>query len=95
MTARKAEASLHNRVTVFRAERGLSRQELADAVGVNYQTIGYIERGEYNPSLELGLQIAQYFGVPVEAIFSRTPFTPMSAVLYGASSRTNGVDGDA
>jgi DNA-binding XRE family transcriptional regulator len=87
VTARRAEATLHNRVAVFRAERQVSRQELADAVGVNYQTIGYIERGEYNPSLELGLQIAAYFGVPVEAVFSRTPFTPMSALLYGDGRR--------
>ena len=50
---------------------------------MNFQTIGYIERGEYNPSLELGLTMAVYIGVPVEAMFSRTPFTPMSTLLYG------------
>ena len=44
---------IRNRLPVLRAERGLSRQELADAVGVNYQTIGYLERGDYNPSLDL------------------------------------------
>ena len=67
---------------MLRAERGLSRQELADAVTVNYQTIGYLERGEYNPSLELALRIAEHFGLPVEAIFSREPFMPMSQELY-------------
>ena len=40
---------LYNRIAVLRAERGLSRQDLAEALGVNYQTVGYIERGEYNP----------------------------------------------
>ena len=78
----RSEPVLHNRLAVLRAERGLSRQELADAVGVNYQTIGYLERGEYNPSLDLALRAAEHFGLPVEAIFSRRPFTPMSEQLY-------------
>ena len=82
----RAEPVLHNRLAVLRAERGLSRQGLADALGVNYQTIGYLERGEYNPSLDLALRAAEYFGLPVEAIFSREPFEPMSAQLYGGSS---------
>ena len=55
---------------------------------MNYQTIGYLERGEYNPSLDLALRAAEYFALPVEAIFSRRPFTPMSEQLYAASSRT-------
>jgi DNA-binding XRE family transcriptional regulator len=83
VSPRKPEPRLYNRLAVFRAERGLSRQELADAVGVNYQTVGYLERGEYNPSLELAFTIAEFFGLPIEAVFSRTPFTPMSARLYG------------
>ena len=57
-------------------------QALADARTVDYQTIGYLERGEYNPSLELALRFADHFGLPVEAIFSRTPFVPMSQQLY-------------
>ena len=78
----RLEPVLHNRLAVLRAERGLSRQELADALAVNYQTIGYLERSEYNPSLELALRAAEYFGLRVEAIFSRRPFTPMSQQLY-------------
>jgi putative transcriptional regulator len=66
--------SLHNRIAVFRAERGLSRRELAAAVGVNPQTIGYLERGDYKPSLELALKIARHFGVAVEMIFSLDRF---------------------
>lgn len=80
----RSEPVLHNRLAVLRAERDLTRQQLADALNVNYQTIGYLERGEYNPSLELALRAAEYFGLPVEAIFSRHSFTPMSAQLYGA-----------
>jgi DNA-binding XRE family transcriptional regulator len=65
---------IYNRIAMLRAERGISRRQLADALGVHYQTIGYLERGEYSPSLHLALQIAEYFEVPVELIFSTTPF---------------------
>src|SRR3989440_10508518 len=75
---------LFNRIAVLRTERQLSRQQLAEAVGVNYQTIGYIERGEYNPSLELAFRFAEVFGLPVEAIFSRQPMRPISQELYGS-----------
>jgi DNA-binding XRE family transcriptional regulator len=73
---------IQNRIAVLRAERGLSRQQLSDALGINYQTIGYLERGDYNPSLELAFRIAEYFGLPLEAVFSRSPFAPMSSQLY-------------
>jgi putative transcriptional regulator len=73
---------LHNRIAVLRAERQLSRQQLAEAVGVNYQTIGYIERGEYNPSLELAFRFAEVFRLPIEAIFSRQPLRPLSDEIY-------------
>ena len=80
MSPRKAkiEEPIFNRLEMLRAERGLSRRDFADAVGVHYQTIGYIERGEYAPSLHLALRIAQYFGLPVEVVFSLEPFTPLS-----------------
>ena len=81
---------LHNRIAVLRAERGLSRQQLADAVGVNYQTIGYLERGDYNPSLELAFRLSEVFGLPIEAIFSRRPLRPMSAELYGGQQAREG-----
>ena len=60
---------ISNRITVLRAERGLSRQQLADALGINYQTVGYLERGEYNPSLDLAFKIARLFKVRVEDVF--------------------------
>jgi DNA-binding XRE family transcriptional regulator len=80
------EPTLYNRLAVLRAERGLSRHGLADALGINYQTVGYLERGEYNPSLGLAFGIAAYFDLPIEAIFSRTPFGPMSTELYPRSA---------
>jgi putative transcriptional regulator len=66
--------TVHNRIAMLRAERGISRRDLADALGVHYQTVGYLERGEYSPSLHLALRVAAYFEVPVEIIFSLTPF---------------------
>lgn len=65
---------VHNRIAMLRAERKVSRRDLAEALGVHYQTIGYLERGEYSPSLYLALRIAAYFEVSVEVIFSTQPF---------------------
>jgi DNA-binding XRE family transcriptional regulator len=65
---------VHSRIAPLRAERGVSRRALADALGVHYQTIGYLERGEYSPSLHLALRIAAFFELPVEVIFSLDPF---------------------
>ena len=77
---------LYNRLSVLRAERSLSRQQLAEAIGVNYQTIGYLERGEYNPSLELAFRFSDYFGLPIEAIFSTKPMRPLSETLLDKRS---------
>ncbi|WP_409239229.1 helix-turn-helix transcriptional regulator [Streptomyces sp. PA5.6] len=74
---------VHNRLAMVRAERKVSRQSLAESVGVHYQTIGYIERGQYNPSLDLALKIAKHFALPVEALFSLEPFRPLTDEVYG------------
>lgn len=74
---------VHNRIAMIRAERGISRRELSEAVGVHYQTIGYLERGEYSPSLHLALKIADYFEVPVEVIFSTRPFARLGSEQAG------------
>ncbi|WP_297107997.1 helix-turn-helix transcriptional regulator [Tessaracoccus sp.] len=66
--------AIYNRIAMLRMERGISRRQLADALGVHYQTVGYLERGEYSPSLTLALQIAEYFEVPVEIVFALRPF---------------------
>lgn len=80
------EVTLHNRLIVLRAERNLSRQLLADAVGINVQTIGYLERGDYHPSLELAFKLGEFFKLPIEAIFSRIPFKPLSETVYRKES---------
>lgn len=77
---------IHNRIALFRAERGVSRRALAEAVGVNNQTIGYLERGDYKPSLELAMKIAAFFGLPIEMLFSFTPFEPVAAALMRAGT---------
>jgi putative transcriptional regulator len=71
--------SVYNRIAMLRAERGISRRQLADALGVHYQTVGYLERGEYSPSLHLALRIAEHFEVPVEVLFSLAPFPRLGA----------------
>ncbi len=65
---------VYNRIAILRTERAITRRQLSDALGVHYQTIGYLERGEYSPSLYLALRIAEYFEVDVEVIFSTKPF---------------------
>lgn len=71
---RNKEEPLFNRIEAARVAQGLSRQALADAVGVHYQTIGYLERGEYSPSLTLALRLAEVLGCSVQALFSVHPF---------------------
>lgn len=80
---KETEQPLFNRLPVLRAERGLSRQDLADRVGINYQTVGYLERGDYSPSLELAFRLSEFFNLPIEAIFSRSAFQPLSNTVYG------------
>lgn len=69
-----APDTVYNRIAMLRAERGISRRELAESLGVHYQTVGYLERGEYSPSLHLALRIADHFGVAVEVVFATRPF---------------------
>ena len=77
---------IHNRIAVLRAEQGMSRKELAAAVGVNFQTIGFLERSQYIPSVELALKLSKYFGVPLEMVFSLEPFLAISVELLKARS---------
>lgn len=74
---------LVNRIALFRQERGWSRKELAEQVAVNPQTIGFLERGNYRPTVELALKLAKAFGVSVEMLFSLEPFPPLAEQLIG------------
>ena len=81
---------LYNRVSVLREERSLSRKELADKIGVNFQTVGYLEREEYNPSLDLAFRISEIFGLPIEMIFSTEPLKPLSQELFEQRKQSGG-----
>ncbi|MEL6053803.1 helix-turn-helix transcriptional regulator [Corynebacterium rouxii] len=76
---KKLERSIYNRIRVLRTERDMSRAQLAELVDVNPQTIGALERGDHSPSLDLALRICDVFNLPIEAIFSHIPFTPLTA----------------
>ncbi|AIT60505.1 helix-turn-helix transcriptional regulator [Corynebacterium doosanense] len=78
---------IHNRVRVLRVERDMSRAQLAELIDVNPQTIGALERGDHSPSLDLAFRICEVFDLPVEAVFSRTEFLPMSTELHAKGAR--------
>ena len=61
---------IHNRIKEYRARRSMKQEELAQLVGVRRETIGNLEKGRYNPSLVLALNIAKLFEVPIEEIFT-------------------------
>ncbi|HPW17982.1 MAG TPA: helix-turn-helix transcriptional regulator [Candidatus Aminicenantes bacterium] len=60
---------MSNRIRELRAGAGLSQQELALRVGVRRETIVFLEKGKYNPSLRLAHDIAKVFGLPIEEVF--------------------------
>ena len=72
--SRNPEEPVYNRIEEARTALGLSRQELADKVGVHYQTIGYLEREEYSPSLVLALRISSVLNQEISQLFSLAPF---------------------
>ena len=72
------QRKIYNRISILRKERGISRKELAEKIGVNFQTVGYLEREEYNPSLDLAFRISEVFSVPVEFVFATEPMPPLS-----------------
>ena len=72
--SRNPEEPVYNRIEEARTALGLSRQDLADKAGVHYQTIGYLEREEYSPSLVLALRIAKSLNQEVSDLFSLNPF---------------------
>jgi len=60
---------LRNTIRELRADRSMTQQELADAIGVTRQTVIAIELDKYSPSLETAFRIARVFGVPLEQVF--------------------------
>jgi putative transcriptional regulator len=60
---------MNNRIRELRARLGLSQLELARRVGVRRETIVFLEKGKYNPSLRLAHEIARLFGLAIEEVF--------------------------
>ena len=71
--SRNPEEPVYNRIEEARSALGMSRQDLADKVNVHYQTIGYLEREEYSPSLVLALRISKVLNQEVSELFSLNP----------------------
>ncbi len=58
-----------NRIKELRARDNLTQMDLARKVGVRRETIVFLEKGKYNPSLKLAYDIAQVFGMKIEEVF--------------------------
>lgn len=65
----ESQFKIENRINALRTEKGMTQQALADAVGVTRATINAMEKGAYNPSLELAFRLARYFEVDIQSIF--------------------------
>ena len=61
---------MKNKIKVYRAMHDLTQEGLAQALGVTRQTIHAIEKGKYDPSLELAFRMARYFNTTIEEIFT-------------------------
>lgn len=60
---------MKNRLEELRKQRRIKQEELANALEVSRQTIGSLENGRYNPSIQLAFKIAKYFNMSIEEIF--------------------------
>ncbi len=68
------ELQVHNRLAEYRQAVGLSQQQVADAINVSRKTISTIETSRFTPSVLIALQLAEFYQVPVEQLFSLRPF---------------------
>ena len=60
---------MNNRIKEFRAKFNLTQDELAKKVNVRRETIVFLEKNKYNPSLRLAFDLARVFQVPIEELF--------------------------
>jgi putative transcriptional regulator len=65
----EGKVTFENCIPALRAEMHLTQQELADAIGVTRATIIALEKGSYNPSLELAFRLSKFFKLKIEKIF--------------------------
>ena len=66
-------AAIRNQIRELRAMKQMTRQELADRIGVTRQTVIAIEQDKYSPSLETAFKVAIVLGVPLEQCFQYDP----------------------
>lgn len=69
MTKLVQKLKIKNCIARFRAEHSLTQQQLADAIEVTRMTIIALEKGDYNPSLELAFRLARYFNTDIHTLF--------------------------
>jgi len=60
---------MNNKIKEYRAKFGLTQSDLANMVNVRRETIVFLEKGKYNPSLKLAYDIAKVFGLKIEEVF--------------------------
>lgn len=60
---------MNNKLKIARIEKGFTQEQLANKVGATRQTIGLIEKGKYNPSLQLCIKIAKELGKTLDDLF--------------------------
>jgi len=65
----EGKLNINNRIQELRSQSGLTQQDLADAVAVTRATIVALEKGSYNPSLELAFRLARFFATGIEDLF--------------------------
>jgi len=69
MNLKDKKIKIQSRLHVLRAEKRLTQENLADAIGVTRGTIVAIEKGNYNPTLELAFKLSLYFETDIQDIF--------------------------
>ena len=60
---------MKNKLEEIRKAKGITQEELANALEVSRQTVGALENGRYNPSIILAFKIARFFNVSIEEVF--------------------------
>ncbi len=69
MTRLQPSLRIENSIQDHRARKGLTQQELADAIEVTRATIVALEKGSYNPSLDLAFRLANFFNKKIDDLF--------------------------